>query len=259
MLVGEAKKLVNWRNVPVSYIGMVSKSTAIFDSLAKKITSGEYNSGDRLPSESELCAEFAVSRGSVRSALAQMEAVGLIYKRKGGGSYVKEQDSLDYLGAQLPNLRFHTKDFKEILEIRGALDTLSIQTCLLHHEDNDYSRLEKIVSAMEKKHRYEEFFELDRDFHTIISELSRNRLLHRINLMVWDLLRHCPKRDYLGGFRFNQAKEHRKILDAIRSCDSELAVLYTQRHLKNMIRRDIEDEKPATDVHRWNPWLSETL
>src|SRR5262245_45418444 len=45
-------------------------------------------SGDKLPSESELCAQYGVSRTVVRQALDEMEREGLVYKIKGKGAFV---------------------------------------------------------------------------------------------------------------------------------------------------------------------------
>ena len=44
---------------------------------------------DRLPSEAELCAHFAVSRTVIREALAQMVHEGRIYRLQGKGAFVR--------------------------------------------------------------------------------------------------------------------------------------------------------------------------
>jgi len=44
--------------------------------------------GDLLPSESELCRRFSVSRTVVRQALGELEDDGLVHKVKGRGTYV---------------------------------------------------------------------------------------------------------------------------------------------------------------------------
>lgn len=46
--------------------------------LQRRITSGALSQGDLLPSEAELCEEFAASRGPVRQAIASLRAEGLI-------------------------------------------------------------------------------------------------------------------------------------------------------------------------------------
>jgi GntR family transcriptional regulator len=55
--------------------------------LVKDIESNR-DEGDLLPSESELCTHYSVSRTVVRQALAELEGDGLVLKVKGKGTYV---------------------------------------------------------------------------------------------------------------------------------------------------------------------------
>ena len=59
--------------------------------LREKISSAEYPPGGRLPSESELAAQFGVSRATVRTALTALEAARLIVRRQGDGTYINKQ------------------------------------------------------------------------------------------------------------------------------------------------------------------------
>lgn len=55
---------------------------------------------DRLPSEAELCAHFAVSRTVVREALAQMVNEGLIYRLQGKGAFVRgRREEQSFIGS----------------------------------------------------------------------------------------------------------------------------------------------------------------
>jgi len=56
--------------------------------LKRMLAEGILSAGDKLKSEPELAAELGVSRVSLRTALAQLEAEGLISRRKGAGTYV---------------------------------------------------------------------------------------------------------------------------------------------------------------------------
>ncbi len=59
--------------------------------LRAKIQAGEFAPGERLPTEQALSAAYAVSRPTVRSALAQLCDEGLVLKRQGLGSFVRPQ------------------------------------------------------------------------------------------------------------------------------------------------------------------------
>ena len=56
--------------------------------LAKSIAEGEYELGQRLPSERELAQAFSVSRPTVREAIIALELDGLVQVRLGSGVYV---------------------------------------------------------------------------------------------------------------------------------------------------------------------------
>jgi len=57
--------------------------------LADAIASGQYEAGQRLPSESELVKTFGASRPTVNRALRELQLAGLIERRAGSGSYVR--------------------------------------------------------------------------------------------------------------------------------------------------------------------------
>jgi GntR family transcriptional regulator len=65
--------------------------------LTGEIESGRWAAGERLPSEPAICAQFGVSRTTVRQALAQLEAEGMIRREKGRGTFVAEPRSGGWL------------------------------------------------------------------------------------------------------------------------------------------------------------------
>jgi GntR family transcriptional regulator len=68
--------------------------------LRERMREGIYRPGARLPSESDLSKEFGVSRATVRTVLARLEAEGLILRKQGDGTYINEhiQDVNTHLG-----------------------------------------------------------------------------------------------------------------------------------------------------------------
>jgi multiple sugar transport system substrate-binding protein len=58
--------------------------------IKRKIESGEFKPGDRLPTEQELCEMFGISRTPVRQALTELTYEGILYRRPGLGTFVSD-------------------------------------------------------------------------------------------------------------------------------------------------------------------------
>ena len=63
-------------------------ANAIASKLRASIIEGDYTYRERLPSERRLAERFGVARGTIRSALFQLEELNLISRRAGSGSFV---------------------------------------------------------------------------------------------------------------------------------------------------------------------------
>jgi multiple sugar transport system substrate-binding protein len=58
--------------------------------IKKKIESGEFKPGDRLPTEQELCEMFGISRTPVRQALTELTHEGILYRRPALGTFISD-------------------------------------------------------------------------------------------------------------------------------------------------------------------------
>ena len=79
------------RTSPVPFYFQLKKT------LAEEIVARRWHSGDRLPSEPSICTHFDVSRTTVRQALGELEAEGMIRREKGRGTFVAEPRSTAWL------------------------------------------------------------------------------------------------------------------------------------------------------------------
>ncbi|WP_274364990.1 GntR family transcriptional regulator [Paenibacillus thermotolerans] len=60
------------------------------DKILEMIKSGKYPIGEQLPTESELCKQFDVSRTTIRLALQQLALEGRIHRVQGKGTFVSK-------------------------------------------------------------------------------------------------------------------------------------------------------------------------
>lgn len=63
----------------------------IKEEILNKIRTNEYKTGDKIPTEHELCRLFDVSRTTIRTALNQLTVEGYLVRHQGRGTFVADQ------------------------------------------------------------------------------------------------------------------------------------------------------------------------
>ncbi|GAA3385078.1 GntR family transcriptional regulator [Cryptosporangium minutisporangium] len=79
------------------------RATALPEVIAASLrerVGAEWSTGDQLPSEAELAAEYQVSRHTMRASLLQLQRAGLLETRHGSGTYVTRYNSSIRAGLQ---------------------------------------------------------------------------------------------------------------------------------------------------------------
>jgi len=169
--------------------------------IREAILSGAFRQGEKLPSETALAEQFAVSRTTVREALRSLAAGGLIAKIPGvaGGSFVQSVDHRalsSALGDSLENiLRIGSITRAEVDQLRRLLEVPCAALAAEHRSEEQLREIEGILSE-EKGTTVEDpaVPELDIAFHTAVAEASANRplaafvrALHRLERPVESL------------------------------------------------------------------------
>lgn len=115
---------------------------AIYTALRKQIFSGKLAPGDLLPSESQLCAEYHVSRETVRRGLKELDNEGLIFSRPKVGYFVSAPDYKDVV--------LHFSDSPEgcttqYCDIHGILPDVQLQSVLNIPENRKVIELSQLT------------------------------------------------------------------------------------------------------------------
>ncbi len=88
---------------------MPIKYLQVKEDIEKRISDGEYRSGQRIPSERTLCTQFNMSRMTVRQAINELVKEGKVYREKGRGTFVSSPHLLQR----------NVKSFTDTLRERG--------------------------------------------------------------------------------------------------------------------------------------------
>ena len=214
-------------------------SDVITEQLESMILDGTLLAGQKLPPERELALEFDVSRPSLREAIGNLQARGLVERKQGGGTFVNRnlnaatKDPLMDLVSQRPETQF------DLLEFRHALEGMAAYYSALRGQPEDYEALKQALNELptpkadESKRCQAEALG---QFYIIMARASHNMvLLHVMSTMQSMLVDNIERNlDMLAAHPEaveDIAKQRREIVDAIASRDPEAARQACNTHL----------------------------
>ena len=207
---------------------------ALVGALREFIETGGFEAGDRLPSFSELARMFAVGVPSVRLALSQLQAMGLVDVRHGSGVYVTDVPAGIFLVNPLAD---HDKPRKsDLMDIADARLLVEPEAAALAAATATKAQLAAIEAELDAAEEQLSVPYADRlhafHFHQEIGEASGNRVIHSMCVLLSRLYR----KEYglvLETIRSPEEdnRQHRRIFEAIRDRDAQLARRRMKAHL----------------------------
>jgi DNA-binding FadR family transcriptional regulator len=208
------------------------------DQIRELILSGELQPGSRLPNETVLALNFGISRATVREALRVLAAQNLIRTAKGtgGGSFVTlpTVDHIsEFLGASI-GLMTEARDvsLEELLDARALLEIPAARRAAERRTDSDVERLLAAIPEAPLALHAADQFTYNKEFHSVVLEASRNKLLLIAAQPIFSVLQTHLSRSVLGRtFHATINEHHREITAAIEARDSDAAAELTRVHL----------------------------
>lgn len=104
--------------------------------LRQAITGGTFRPGSQLPTEAELCEMLGVSRTVVREALRVLQEEGLVARRHGVGTFVRNRPILKNL-----NFNFGITEMIDSAGLKAGTSHLAIQKETADEEKAEYLRV----------------------------------------------------------------------------------------------------------------------
>ena len=213
-----------------------SKSERVYQDLRRRIRELDLLPGSRLR-KNEIALEYGVSRAPVSEAIARLAEEGLVDVFPQNGSFVSP---------------IRPEDVRESLLIRTGLEVEAIRRVTQAANETLLAQLEENYAAQEravKSNDMARLDELDEAFHAIIFAATGSpraqRLLDTTRALLDRPRFHALPED---GRPNATLGEHRRILDAIRTGDVELAGAAMRVHI-SMVARAIERDAAQTEKH----------
>ena len=193
----------------------------VFNTLRHAILKGELEPGERLM-EIALAQKLGVSRTPIREAIRKLELEGLVVM-------------VPRKGAEVADIT--EKDLRDVLEVRTALEELSIELAMKNMNDDDYKQLREANELFAKDSEGDDLIkiaEADVAFHEIIYMATGNkRLIQMINNLREQMYRYRLEYIKDKSTHARLVEEHNKIIDAMKKNDVTAAKAAIKLHVEN--------------------------
>ena len=200
-----------------------SLGSKVYRQIRDNILSGKYITNEELK-EKNIGEELGVSRTPVREALRQLELEGLVSIITNKGAFV--------VGVSL-------EDIKDIFEMRVLLEGLCAKKAAMNITQEQIEQLDENICLAkfhaQNKH-YDKLVMQDSKFHEILYEASGSRELNKILKDYHEYVARVRKISLEDETRINESvSEHKKIAEAIKKHDCDLAEKCARMHISNTI------------------------
>ena len=196
----------------------------VFNTLRQAILTGELKPGERLM-EIHLANRLGVSRTPIREAIRKLELEGLVTMIPRRGAEV----------AQITE-----KSLKDVLEVRRALDALSVELACDRITPEELNTLSEACDAFEaaaETHDPKKIVQADVALHDIIVQATNNRrLIQLVNNLSEQMYRY--RFEYIKDTSRHETlvEEHRIIYQSIVKKDKKTASDAAKTHIDNQKR-----------------------
>lgn len=212
----------------------------VYEELKRQILVGEIPPGSRMM-EVELADDMGVSRTPVREAIRKLEKEGLVTIEPRRGAYASD---------------ISIKDIEDVLEVRQDLEGMAAALAALKATDAQKEELRQATEEYRKAvetGNVKEIIKRDEAFHKIIVSCSDNNTLINLVSQIQELALRFRYLYYDDFTRFNsQPTEHKEIIDAIISGDSERARQAADEHIMHLKQFVIQEGKSVFGTNSQN-------
>ena len=214
-------------------VSVPSAADLVARQLRRGIELGRFLPGDRLPAERELAVQLGVSRVTLRAALSELEAGGLLERAPrgsgGGALVVAARGAASEADADQQARRAR---LEEICELRLACEGAAAELAARRRDAEQLARIERAIAALDGELGAGQFRAADNEFHLAIAVAAGNA---RLRDAVEDA--RAAMFGPLDSIRFevvlpSTMEQHRRIADVIAAGDGEAARASMVEHIR---------------------------
>jgi DNA-binding FadR family transcriptional regulator len=224
-----------WQEIAARERGSLASRVA--NSLEEMIQGGQFQIGDKLPTESALGDMFDVSRTVVREAVSHLKSLGLVETRRGVGAFVVRRHS--GVSSMIQGLSHRTvNEILNILEFRMAVEVEAASLAAHRRTTKDMEAMQINIERFAAGVKGADFAKQeDFEFHRLIGNSCKNPVYIRfydsfgLAMVPRTHIADLSERLEISRYLEQVLAEHCEIYQCILNQDAEGAKTAMRRHL----------------------------
>jgi len=199
-------------------------SDRVVAEIERLILSGELREGEKLPTETELCQAFGVSRSVIRDAVRTLSARGLVHVQHGQGTVIDPPGESTVANALILYLLRSDLTIHDVLAARAAIETGVCPAAAQRASEDAIKQLAADLAALDEALHRGDWQHVQDEHLAFHIDLLRATNLPALEVMLRPLqyvvlLSSVPP--YADRPEFWEVSAHQAILDAIQARDED--------------------------------------
>lgn len=202
---------------------------------------------DKLLPERELSAALGVGRRSLRKALNTLEGEGLLFRKQGQGTFIREVSTKT---TSIKSLTNRTSP-QDIIEVRQEIEPILAGLAAVRATQIEIDQMKHFVRRAARADSPNEYEKWDSAFHSKIAESVRNSMYWSIFRLINSVRKEqywvgSRSRVFTSGVSTEMVQQHNAIVDAIQARNARLAQDAMRDHITTAGVRIRQAESTAT-------------
>ncbi|SNT33129.1 transcriptional regulator, GntR family [Antarctobacter heliothermus] len=214
--------------------------------LRELLDTAGYRHNDRVPPERQLCEMLGTTRNRLRSALAELEAQGRIWRHVGRGTFVGSRPLLNL--KDVTYLRDQIKP-AQVVAVRFNIEPELSRLAARHASRSDRDQMRLCAERCRSAEDWRTYEAWDNNLHHAIARATRNQLyqyfFETLNSVRRSIVWGQPRVTRRPAADYSSFTEHDNIVSAIAAQDDELAGRMMLEHLRSVYTRVLPEAIPA--------------
>ncbi len=224
-------------------INLTKAKDVVIDQIEDLIVTGILQPNQRLPSERNLAEMMEISRPTLREALTELEANGLLVSDEAGGKKVADLVVNDFSPALLKLLATKESALRDYYSFRMELDSVIARQAAQNATEADHQRINQALAELERLEKSRSNLDketlADTQFHMVLVEATHNVMTIQVMRSVYKLLENgifVSRSIYLDSDK--KAKlliQHQTIAQGILDGDPDAAERAAREHMSYVL------------------------